>query len=305
MDNSKLDAGISFSYEVLDFSKHFNMFVNALKYENKNTDVEFIIQNPYKSIKCDVDIIRLNQVINTFVTNSIKHTSKGHIKVGYTYINKTLEVYVEDTGNGIPVDKQHLVFKHLQELDELTLDTGLGLSIIAAIVNKMDGEYGFESEEGIGSRFWVRIKCEMTNIEEIEINKRLIEQEDSEPKVKEASKLKILIAEDIFSNFLLVKHILKDHELTHVENGEEAIVCAKQGDFDLILMDITMPIMNGIEATKKIRIFDANIPIIVLTAHSFEEDIQNALNAGCNNVVTKPIFAKDLKRAIHQAIKTV
>jgi CheY-like chemotaxis protein len=108
------------------------------------------------------------------------------------------------------------------------------------------------------------------------------------------SNKKILIAEDVDSNFLLVKIMLRKYDLTRALNGVEAVDLAKTGQFDLILMDVMMPEMDGIEATKKIREFDQKTPIVALTAVAFEDDKLRCLEAGCNYFLTKPIKMNDL-----------
>ena len=132
-------------------------FCNGLK--SVNPDVEFIIENPYPSIMGEIDFPRIAQVITNFTTNAIKNTQKGEIRVGYTYDfdKEIFEVYVKDTGCGIPDDKKHFVFDRFQKLDQFAQGTGLGFAIVKSLISQFEGvTCGFESTEGVGSYFWAR-----------------------------------------------------------------------------------------------------------------------------------------------------
>ena len=306
LDLSKIDAGLSFNIESIDFPQFFNDLTTSLIYKQSNPNVEFIVESPYNTIMCNIDKQRIGQIITNFTTNAIKHTEKGHIKIGYAYTDGLMEIYVEDTGRGVPQDKQHLLFQRFQKLDTITRGTGLGLSIVAAIVQKMEGEYGFESQEGIGSRFWVRIKPDVTNIGTVRKSNESISYKvvnKSASKV-ENNRLNILVAEDVQHNYMLIERMLDDCNLTHVENGKDAVASVKQNNYDIVLMDLAMPIMGGLEATKEIRTFNKNIPIIAVTAFAFETDKAAAFSAGCCDFLSKPIDNAELRKTIEKAIDT-
>ena len=303
LDLSKIDAGMEIHRENINLACYFNDLAHSLEHRLNNPNVEFIIENPYEVLECYVDKGRIGQVVANFVTNAIKHTEKGYIKVGYYFKDGMLEMYVEDTGCGVPKEKQHLLFKRFQKLDEFTQGAGLGLSIVAAIMDKFEGDYGFESLEGIGSRFWVRTKIHMSR-EEMpqEVNKNA--SKTSVPtRIEDSTNLRILVVEDIYSNYLLIKRLLAGYSLTHVENGEEAVKSVRNVDYDLVLMDIAMPVMNGLDATKAIRKFDVQIPIIAVTANAFASDRSAALEAGCNELVTKPLVAHELIKSIQAVVE--
>ena len=229
-----------------------------------------------------------------YLTNAIKCTKSGHIKMGYGIERGGIRIYVEDSGVGIPLELQERVFGRFQKLNEFAQGTGLGLAISRAIIEGAGGEVGFTSTPDVGSTFWAWIPCEIS-----------IQEEDS-PTVSQPSKqqtslneigkkeLKILIAEDNDSNYTLVQHILNNYNLTHVQNGVEAVNKVREEDFDLILMDMKMPVMGGLEATRKIREFNQKIPIIALTANAFDSDRVSALDAGCNEFLAKPIKKSQL-----------
>lgn len=121
--------------------------------------MEFVCNNPYKYFKVNLDKNRMVQVCTNFATNAIKHTEKGRIVMGYEYLDGGLKIYVEDTGCGIPKDKQSRLFERFAKLDDFSQGNGLGLAICKAIADATDGEIGAESEVGKGSRFWIWLPC--------------------------------------------------------------------------------------------------------------------------------------------------
>lgn len=158
LDLSDMDSnGLVMKPKEVDFSKEFNDICMSLKGGVNNADIEFIIDNPCDKYMTLIDIDRIKQVITNFVTNSIKHTNQGHIRVGYKLYNDGLYIFCEDTGNGIPKDKVDQVFNRFFKLDTFTQGTGIGLSICKAIADASKGKIGVESEEGKGSTFWIWI----------------------------------------------------------------------------------------------------------------------------------------------------
>ena len=159
---SSLDtSGISIETKEIDFAISFNDICESLKERVQEPSVEFIKDNPYSSFLTILDKGRIQQVITNFVTNAVKYTHQGHIKVGYRYEEGQLYIYCEDTGAGIPKEHQAKVFERFVKLNDFIQGTGLGLSICKAIADACHGEIGVESEgEGKGSTFWMRIPCE-------------------------------------------------------------------------------------------------------------------------------------------------
>ena len=150
------------------------------------------------------------------------------------------------------------VFGRFQKLNEFTQWIGLGLAISKAIIEAAGGEIGFTSEPGVGSTFWGWVR------------------------------------EDNDSNYALSIHVLKDYDLMRAENVVEAVDAVRNGNFDFVLMDLKMPIMGGLEATRKIREFDTEILIIALTVNTFDSDRESAMETGCNAFLTKPVKKKQL-----------
>ena len=154
-------SGISIEPEEVDFAKSFDDISESLKNRVLDPGVEFIKDNPYSSFITVIDNARIQQVITNFVTNAVKYTHQGHIKVGYRYDDGQLYVDCEDTGDGIPKEHQKKIFERFVKLNDFIQGTGLGLSICQAIAIACHGEIGVESEgEGHGSTFWIRIPCE-------------------------------------------------------------------------------------------------------------------------------------------------
>lgn len=174
----------------------------------------------------------------------------------------------------------------------------MGLSICETIVNKLGGRIGVDSVEGSGSRFWFTIPYNPVSIDPSQqaAEKNLLL---SERRVVEQSKLKILIAEDTDSNYRLFETILmKDYQLLHARNGQEAVEMFREHEPHLILMDINMPVMNGYEAVEQIRKLSTVVPIIAVTAYAFEQDEQKILHSGFDAYTSKPINATMLKGKI-------
>ena len=160
---SSLDAGgIRIEPRMVDFSKAFDDICESLEQRVEEPGVAFIKDNPYPQLDACVDVGRIQQVITNFVTNAVKYTHEGHIKVGYRHEDGLLYLYCEDTGAGIPKDSQEKIFDRFVKLNDYVQGTGLGLSICKAIADGCHGEIGVNSEgEGKGSTFWIRIPCEV------------------------------------------------------------------------------------------------------------------------------------------------
>lgn len=298
LDLSKIEAGtVELKYEDFDFTEYFNDMALSMKQRVNNPHVRLIAINPYPHCQVKLDKNRIAQIMTNYVTNAIKYTPKGFIEMGYEMVDAGIRLYVKDTGIGIPEDKKSKVFHRFEKLDEFAQGTGLGLSICKAIAESMGGNVGFESEYGAGSIFWAFLPCETESLFNRRLSERNVSAEnpvsnDSNNHViaSPAARKRILVAEDISSNYLLIHALLKKHfDLVNARNGQEAVDAVKNGHFDLVLMDMKMPVMDGLTATKEIRKFNAEIPIIALTAHAFDTDQHAALEMGCNEYLVKPV----------------
>ena len=295
LDLSKIESGIiDRKRERFNLTQLCNELYVMMRSKIPNADVELVQDNPCSECWIFLDSNRLKQVWMNFLTNAVKYTRSGYIRMGYSVEKDGIRFYVEDTGTGIPKELQDRVFGRFQKLNEFVQGTGLGLAISRAIVEAAGGEIGFTSEQGIGSTFWAWVPCEIFQHGDVGCpettlpNRHPVFSEDSD------RKLRILVAEDNDSNFLLVRNILKDYDLLRVTNGVEAVEEIRNGKFDFVLMDLKMPVMDGLVATRKIREFNSDIPIVALTANAFDTDCASAMDAGCNAFLPKPVKRKQL-----------
>lgn len=159
---SELDSnGMTINPEKCDFAQEFTLLCKSLEQRVSEPSVKFIAENPYSSLMVNIDKGRISQVITNFLTNSVKYTHEGHIKLGYIVEDNGLRIYCEDTGSGIPKDKLEKIFERFFKVNEYIQGAGIGLSICKAIVNKCNGKIGVESQEGKGSTFWIWVPCEI------------------------------------------------------------------------------------------------------------------------------------------------
>ena len=308
LDLSKIEAGsVELKYENFDLAVYFNELAASMHRRVVNPQVRLVPVNPYEACTVRLDKNRLAQILTNFVTNAIKYTSKGTIEMGYEKIDENIRLYVRDTGIGIPADKKDKVFHRFEKLDEFAQGTGLGLSICKAIVEACRGEIGFESEFDKGSLFWAVLPCQFESVNSEPTSSRRNNEKDANKEnildSEETKKVpkRVLVVEDIQSNFFLVSSILKNKcQLLHAPNGLEAVEIVRTQPVDLVLMDMKMPVMDGRTATSEIRKFNAEIPIIALTAHAFDADRVAALKAGCDDYLVKPINGAKLMQTLKE-----
>jgi CheY-like chemotaxis protein len=227
--------------------------------------------------------------------NAVKFTFSGTIEFGYVKSGDYLLFYVKDSGIGIAENHFEDIFKPFRQVElEITRvpgGTGLGLSISKKLVGLMGGEIWLESEPGTGTTFYFKIPLVYSDLTP-GAEKNYTREYSGDP-----GKIKILLAEDDEVSYLYLKEIMTGYgiELKWAHNGLQAVdICSEDKDLDLVLMDIKMPDMNGIEATKKIREIRSDLPVIAVTAFAKNEDRLTALSAGCNDFLSKPIKKEDL-----------
>lgn len=300
LDLSKIEAGsININRQELEISKLCEELYMSFKQRIRDSNVTLKLINPYTKCIARFDKHRFIQIFTNFVTNAIKYTPQGEIVMGYECTCGRVRLYVKDTGIGIPEQKKKRIFSRFEKLDDFAQGTGLGLSICKAIADATKGEIGFDSTENVGSEFWyigytdVEF-TEKTELQDTKSTQRSTKKDLATSSISKMKNLKILVAEDNDSNFLLIKKIFTKNHLTRAITGVEAVEKAKTQTFDAILMDMRMPVMNGLQATSLIREFDHITPIIALTANAFDSDKDAALAAGCNYFMTKPIKKREL-----------
>ena len=252
------------------------------------------------------DAVKLDSILTNLIKNAIKYTDTGKIEIGCNCKNHEIEFYVKDTGIGIPKYRQNAVFNRFEQADvgdkRAYQGSGLGLAIAKAYVEMLEGRMELESEPGYGSTFRFFIPLKKTG-DEVQVN--LAEVVKDEIIENQVHKLKIIIAEDDPIGFEYLSAILNDLkcELYHAANGAEVVeLFNEKPDTDLILMDIRMPLMDGYQATRKIRETNTKVHIIAQTAFALAGDREKAMAAGCNDYITKPINKKVLLQKINEFI---
>ena len=308
LDLSKIESG-QINIEDIDFdiTENLQEVIKLLSFKSKEKGISiktYIDKQVPKYIKGDP--IRLNQIILNLANNAVKFTEIGGVDIYIDYESETknnvkLKFSIKDTGIGISHDGMKKLFKEFSQVYSYTTrkhgGTGLGLAISKKLVEIMDGEIGVESELGKGSNFWFTIilsKGKEPNKYEQDIN-------ESEFEVSK-NKLKILLAEDNLINQKVAKMTLDKmgHIVEIAENGEIAIEKFLSTEFDLILMDVQMPIMSGIDATKQIRKIEEainkpkGIPIIAMTANVMKQDREEYLASGMDDYISKPFKLAEL-----------
>ncbi len=302
LDFSKIEAGkVKLNFRPI-FLKALLENTEKLFHAICSKNIEFEGQLDSELPACiEADQGRIEQIINNLISNAVKFTAKG--KITLEIKNEKLlpdnelllKITVCDTGIGLSVQKQKNIFEPFVQADDKDTrayeGTGLGLSVSKNLASLHGGEIGLESAEGKGSCFWFTFKAKYC--------KNLDEQQHSQADVTTAARsLKILYAEDKQVNQKVVKLMLHSlgHEVTLVNNGLQALEAYAADSFDLILMDIQMPVMDGISAVKKLReTFKNPPPIVGLSANAFEGDQQKYLAQGMDAYLTKPVKRKDLE----------
>ncbi|MFC2152453.1 response regulator [Bacteroidota bacterium] len=311
IDISKIEAG------QLDINKKFCNITLILKelYDSfnehkkviKKHDIEILISKEIEKeeLTTHTDPIRFQQVMTNLIENALKYTEKGTIEIGYKIEriseNEIIKFFVKDTGIGLTDQQQAVIFSRFTKIEDnkkkIYRGAGLGLAISKNIVTKLGGEIWIKSEINYGSTFYFTIPY-------IKEAKKGESQELLKPKISdyEWPGKTILIAEDEESNYLYFKMILSKTKtnILHAETGNKVIELCKTGDVDLVLMDIKMPDMDGLEATRILKKQNPHLPIIAQTAFAMENDEKMCKDAGCSEYIQKPIQRESLLKLINK-----
>ena len=305
LDLSKIEAGtLEYIKRPMNLGEVCRTIYTVHK-ERVKEGVTLVFDNEEEDLLMEGDQNRIMQVITNFLTNASKFTYEGEIRFGFGRMDKDIRVYVKDTGIGIEPEKVDHIFERFVKLNSFAQGTGLGLSICRMIIEKIGGEIGVTSELGKGSTFYFTIPYEETGEHgKFFKESKVVSKGNTVNRVQQIKK--ILVAEDVESNFILLKNLIgREYTLLWAKDGVEAIEMYKQYQPDLILMDVKMSRMDGLEATHIIRSYSKEIPIIALTAYAFEADKELALEMGCNDFVTKPISERTLRKALDKYSTTV
>lgn len=301
LDLSKIEAGmVELSYTKIELNLLCQEVVSSYMADTER-EVPIVFAGGCDDCYIISDRSKLVQVLSNLINNAIKFTQQGCITVGFRKLQKGIEFYVQDTGIGIVAENIQLIFNRFEKLNHFAHGTGLGLTICRNLVEKLDGTIGVESEPGIGSRFWFTVPYEPAGLHRAE--DALLPPSHGLSQISPGKPV-ILVAEDTDSNFQVLSAILRnDYELLRARDGDEAVRLVEQYRFVAVLMDMKMPVMDGLEATRKIKAVNPTLPVIAVTAYAYDHDREKALQAGCNDYMTKPMDVTELKQKLSEFVK--
>ena len=300
LDLSRVESGeLAIKKNMTDLNELCNSILQLFKFRCTDT-VKLEWDKPLMTAMMNTDANRLTQVFSNLIGNALKHTPNGRITYGYRLINETqdIEFFVKDTGSGIaPEFLEHIFDAYASQDAAQQQGYGLGLALCKIIVEKLGGTIGVNSILGKGSTFIFTLPFEGT-IGGIKIDQSTTTTNVRTIRVSERPMMNmktILVAEDEDSNYELVKIVLqKRYRLIRAHNGIEAVQLNEDEHPDMILMDIRMPGMNGLDATRIIKEVSHNTPVVALSAYAFDENIREAKAAGCDEFMAKPFRVENL-----------
>ena len=306
---SKIESGLmQVNMQESNINEQIEFIYNFFKPEVESKGIHFTYNSPLPTAESIIktDREKLYAILTNLVKNAIKFTEKGSLDFGYLPKNNSLEFYVKDTGIGIQKNRQKAIFERFIQADiedkNAYQGAGLGLSISTAYVKMLGGEIWVESEIGKGTCFFFTLPLDTNTVNETRVKREVSRTIDESG----AKKLKILIAEDDEASQQLISIYVEEisYEIINVETGAKAVdTCRKNPDIDLILMDILMPGMDGLEATRKIRAFNNDVVIIAQTAFGLQGDKEKSISAGCNDHISKPINKIELINLIERTFQ--
>lgn len=310
LDLSKIESGIvEFTFGPVNLNNLCREVHDAHVFRTPQ-GVKLIYEQANDGLMIETDKNRVFQVLSNLIGNAFKFTKEGYISYGYKLNDAGMIVFhVTDTGTGIEEEKVGRVFERFAKLNNFAQGTGLGLSICKTIIERLGGNIYVNSEIGKGTTFSFTLPYENVKkdnaLGHYEENTSPIEKTQIASALtsnrKTNSPITILVAEDTDSNFDLLNAILgKSYKLLHAKDGIEAVTMFDAARPDLILMDIKMPNLNGLEATKIIRELSLTTPIIAQSAYAFEYDRKAAEEAGCNDFISKPLSQTILKEILNK-----
>lgn len=327
LDLSKIESGIiEFSFGSVSLHNLCREVYDAHIFRTPE-NVNLVYEPSDERLMIETDKNRVFQVISNLIGNAVKFTKEGSISYGYELVDNQIVFHVTDTGTGIEPEKVGRVFERFAKLNNHAQGTGLGLSICKSIVERLGGKISVSSEFGKGTTFTFTLPYTTLAVEDTDSEKGINKDgngeemkasgKDADPgngnaktdaassasggakRQPNAQRFCIMIAEDTDSNFDLLEAILgKNYRLIRAHDGMEAVTMYDEVKPDLILMDIKMPNLDGLEATKIIRELSGTVPIIAQSAFAYEQDRKAAKEAGCNDFIAKPIAQEKLMSMI-------
>lgn len=328
LDLSKIESGkVELEITTIDMFDLFNDVASIMSNQANDSQLQFEFNYHYplpRQIR--TDSTRLRQVLFNLASNAIKFTEEGSVKVDISYQqeSKQIEIKVIDTGIGISEEVLEYIFEPFTQADVSISrrfgGTGLGLVVSKSFANLLGGDIQVSSEVGEGSIFTFSFaitadqqeyQFDLVNSVMDLVHKPIETINLPEPKHEEDSKLnkqglkgRVLVAEDVEDNQYLFKLLLRNLGVDYVmvANGEQAVEKALEEDFDLILMDMQMPVMGGLEATELLRMSGVETPIYALTANVMKEDMQQHLDVGCDGTIAKPVDRSEFTRVVKKVL---
>ncbi len=314
LDLNKLEANkVEIEKKAFNLKKRIEDVLIALRKSSSDKNNKLILNYdeniPFKLVG---DPIVISQILINLIGNSVKFTENGEVSIQVKKLSQTdktvlLHFEIKDSGVGISLKKQKAIFENFTQgsiqINRKFGGTGLGLAIVKNLLTLMGSKINLESEIGKGSKFWFDLKFS-------------IAAEDIENKNPNAiiydvdyialENLHILVVEDNKINQMITKKILEKNKMkcSAADNGEDAVALVKENDYDLILMDIHIPGISGIEATQQIREFKKQIPIIALTAVTIDENLDDFYKAGFNEIIPKPFKTEEFFEKIYRTLQT-
>ena len=308
LDLSRVESGdIAVKKDLTDLNQLCEGINPIFKFRCPET-VKLEWDKPILSAMMKTDANRITQVFSNLISNALKHTPSGRITYGYRLIDEmqNIEFFVADTGTGIdPEMKEHIFDTYVSGDADQKQGFGLGLALCKIIIEKLGGTIRVDSTMGKGSTFTFVLPFEGTvggispestttssNVRTIRVSERPVQNMKT-----------ILVAEDEDSNYELVKIVLqKRYRLLRAHNGIEAVQMNEDEHPDMILMDIRMPGMNGLDATRIIKEVSHNTPVVALSAYAFDENIREAKAAGCDEFMSKPFRVENLIEMVRRYV---
>ena len=304
IDISKIDADQSvIDKELVNINFLLDDVYSVYSNQSVSHEINFVYEpkSEFSDLEILTDRNKVRQVLNILIDNALKFTSCGEIKFGFNIIENFIAFYIKDTGIGIAPKDQKIIFDRFRQVDNsdtrLYGGNGLGLSIAKALVEKMGGIISVNSEDGKGATFIFTLPYQQLISTENEKKAKTI--------VNWADKT-ILVVEDEIFNHIYIENALSDTKINivHAWNGEKAIeMVEKYASISLVLMDLKMPVIDGYEAIQRIKVTNPKLPVIAITAYALSHNKEEAMDAGFDNYISKPIHKETLVEVIAGCLK--
>lgn len=288
-------------------SELYNVF--KIRYKDDGNEILFKSWLDDNASTISTDKSKLQKIVSNLLENAFKFTSEGTVELGCKLLGENIVIYVQDTGIGISPMNFDLVFERFAQEDKVISERvgglGIGLSIAKENAHLIQGNITLESKKGIGTTFFLNLPYKPIDAECLKLSPKV--HISSNPDQNSKS-FKVLVAEDEEINYIYIQTLLSDYfeldcEVLQAKDGDEVVdMCRKDDAIDLVLMDIKMPKLNGLEATRKIKMFRPELTIICQSAYVRPEDRDRALAAGCSGFLTKPISQVDLLSLIRKVL---